>query len=206
LIHPHHADTLYEVIRFTPDMLDVYLETIRGKVALIQEPGHPRTPNEISCHWCRAKGICPEYQAAMETEAKAAAEEAEDLGFTAILNRSEEERGEHVTRLFQLKQHIQDLLDQYVKLEEKTEGAVKGFTVRYKWDKKITSEVKALQIIRAQFGENAADQAFVFSLTSLQAYLAKQLGAKKAEENVRAALKPVIKYNQSKGWLAKKIT
>lgn len=206
LIHPHHPDMLYEQIRFTPDLLDVYLETIRGTVAQIQQPDQPRTPNGISCQWCKAKGICPEYKTWVEATAEAVQDEAQDLGFTAILKRSAEERGDHVALLKRLSKHIEDQLAQYTKLAVQTPDSVKGYRLAFKWDKKIKSEVQAIRLVREHFGENAANHALKFSLTALDGYLKKLLGAKKAEDQVRSALKAVIQYKKSKQWLTPKIT
>lgn len=206
LIHPHHPDLLYEKIRFAPDLLDVHLETIRGKVAEIQKPNQPRTPNGISCQWCKAKGICPEYQAWAKDLAQAVQDEAEDLGFTAILNRTPEERGDQVKLLKRLQEHIKSQLEQYVKLEAQKPDSVKGWRLKSRWTRSVKNEAVFLRLVKQHFGENAANHALVVSLTALEAYLKKNMSAKKAEEAVKSALNSQIKYTKSESWLAPRVT
>src|SRR5262245_51104297 len=75
LIHPHHADSLWEARVYTRAECDALLATVRHLVKQIQMPDQPRIVGGIQCQWCAAKRICPERKAADEALDRAIADE-----------------------------------------------------------------------------------------------------------------------------------
>lgn len=202
LIHPHHADSLYEVAVFTRQDLRNFLDTTRHNVAAIQLPDQPRTPGGIQCQWCTAKGICPEYLAQQEKTAQEVADEIEDQGFTAVIKRSPEQRGDHVRRLHELVKNAKEMLGRYVKLAERDGSAVDGYSLRRNLRRSITNEEEALRLVRDAFGDDALYDALHLSIADLEKYLAKKTsGIKEAKTMVQRALNPVLKFTKTDAFL-----
>jgi hypothetical protein len=199
LIHPHHPDSLYEVRVFTPSDLADILDTVRLKVKAIQTPEQPRTPGSIQCQYCMAKRICPEYKAHMAGIEQAIADEIRDEGFTALIRQTREQRGRAVRDLKELSKNIQVLMDQYVAMAQKDEGAIQGYTLTRKMLRSFTNEGNAMTLIRQTWGEDALYDALHISLPDLEKTLAKRLGtSKEAKDAVRRVLNPVLKFTASK--------
>lgn len=201
LIHPHHADSLYEVAVFNRDDLRAILDDTRHNVEQIQQPNNPRTPGGIQCAWCVAKGICPEYKAQQAATEQEIADEIEDQGFTAIIRRAPSERGEQVRRLHELIKNAEAMLAKYVELAEKDGSAVSGYSVRRNLRRSITNEATAMEIVRKEFGETALYDSLHLSLTDLEKRLAKATNAKDAKAAVQRALNPVLKFTKTKSFL-----
>jgi hypothetical protein len=213
LVHPHHPDSLYEVVTYDRATLEANLETVRQKVVQIQSPDQSRTPNPISCQFCTAKGICPEYQAQMSKLAEAIADEVEDKGFTAILRRTPQERGEHFKRIEMVADNVKELKAKYVTFVEQDQSAgrledkdyeshlVTGFGLRFKWDTKIKDEDEAIVLTERAFGSEALNAALKFNRTALEEHLSAKMSKKEAKERVSEVLRGVMQFQKSKGWL-----
>lgn len=207
IVHPHHPDSLYEVKTFDPKEIAASLITIRKFVELIQKPNQPRTPNGVSCTFCRAKGICPEYKAQMKKIAQAIADEREDKGFTAIIRQTPEERGQRVKELKLFKTDIENIMEQYVTLIAKDENAIQGFGLRRRYTKEITHEGKAIECIEDEFGEEALTHAMELSLARLEEFLGKKLKSKKeAKLQIEQALGRYLRFKPSRQWLEERRT
>lgn len=205
LIHPHHPDSLYEVGTFTAKELEADLVTINVNVAAMQEPDAPRTPNEVSCHFCRAKDLCPEYKADMARLALAVADRAEDKGFTYLLAMSEADRGQYVGQLKMMQKHAKAELEKLARFAEKSgKDSILGWTLRHSWNRKVTDEGAALTLVRKEFGETAAAAAMSFSLVDLENYLGATLGKREAKEAVEAAMRPLVKFVPKEAYLAER--
>ncbi len=168
----------------------------------------PRTPNAVSCQWCMAKRICPEYQAQMAKLQQDVADEVEDKGFTAILRRTPAQRGDHVRQIKMLQDNLKALLEQYTELVAKDEAAgnrpsstIQGYGIRFKWDRKITDEVKAMKFIEQALGKSALAHALKFNLTALEEHLTRTMTKKDAKARVEEILRGVIKLQKSNPWL-----
>lgn len=195
LVHPHHPDSLFEEVSFTADKLDLNAVIINGKIAEIAKPDQPRTPNAVSCQYCRAKGICPEYRAKMEKLAKDIVDEVKDEGFTKLIQRSPEERGRHLKAIKMLEKSIETIVAQYVELAKKGDE-VAGFALVKSWNKEITDESSAISTARKTWGDAAISAALKFNLVALEKWLGEQPNKTKkgAKEEVEAILKPLIKF------------
>jgi hypothetical protein len=203
LVHPHHADSLYEVRVYTRQDLRDILDTVRLNVAAIQTPDQPRTPGGIQCQYCPAKRICPEYKAQQAQVEQDIADEIEDRGMTAILRRSAGERGEHLRRVKEFIKNAQLLVDQYVMLAERDgEQTVSGYRLRRKRTRSFTNESEAMALVRAEYGTELLYDALHMSLPDLEAALGKKLGSKtEAKTAVQRLLNPVIKFTDGKFYL-----
>jgi hypothetical protein len=206
LIHPHHADSLYEVAVFTRQDLRGLLDTTRHNVAAIQLPDQPRTPGGIQCQWCTAKGICPEYKAQLAKTEQEIADEIEDQGFTAVIRRTPNERGDHVRRIHEVVKNAEAMLAQYVKLAERDGSAVDGYTVKRNLRRSLTNEAQAMEIVRSTFGEAALYDALHLSLTDLEKKIAATTTMKDAKAAVQRALNPVLKFTKTKSFLVESRT
>jgi hypothetical protein len=206
LIHPHHPDSLYETITFTREELELHAKTIRGLVAQIQEPDQPRTPNGISCAFCRAKDVCPEYQEEKAKLAAAIIEEHETNGFDSLLRMTAAERGRRLKDLRDLEKHIERQREKFVGILRGDPESVKGWKLTRKWSRKISDQVEAMQMVAAKFGATARDHAVKLSLTALEEFLAESMNKREAHELINESLKPVIKFSKSKEYPEEKIT
>jgi hypothetical protein len=195
VIHPHHPDSLYEVMVVTRDDLRDLLATVRHNVQAIQLPDQPRTPGGIQCQYCMAKRICPEYKAQMAELEQAIADEIADEGFTALIRQTPEQRGEAVRKLKELAKNIGGLMEQYVQMAKHKGTAVAGYTLKRSMRRSFTNEGNAMELIREEWGEDALIDALHISLPDLEKVLAKRLGtATEAKEAVRRVLNPVLKF------------
>jgi CRISPR/Cas system-associated exonuclease Cas4 (RecB family) len=202
LIHPHHAESLYEVRVFTREDLRDTLDSVRANVWAIQKPDMPRTPNGVSCQYCTAKRICPEYQAEQARIEQSVADEIEDRGFTAILRRSPAERGVHVRGIKQFIKDCQALMEQYVKMAELDESAVHGYTLKHRLTRKLTNEAEAMDLVRQEYGPDLLYDALHLSLPDLEEALGKKLSSKTdAKKAIQRLLNPVLKFEKSKNFL-----
>jgi len=205
LVHPHHADSLYEVAVFTRQDLQAILDTTRQNVQVIQQPNNPRTPGGIQCQWCVAKRVCPEYKALQAQTEQEIADEIEDYGFTALIRRTPKQRGDHVRRLKEYMANAKALIDQYVELAIKNDDAVDGYTLARKMTRSITNEAQALEIVRRSFGDDVLYEALHLSLVDLEKLLAKNKKAyptaKEAKAAVQRALSPVLRFTKSESYL-----
>jgi hypothetical protein len=207
LVHPHHPDSLYQVKTFSLEEIEVNLVTIRRNVALIERDDQPRTPNKISCHFCRAKRICPEYQAQVKELQQSIADEVEDKGFTAIIRRTPAERGQHVSQLKQLEDHIGEIIEQYEKLAKKDPAAIDGWRLVKSYNRIVTNEGKAISVIEKELGRKAVEAALQFSLSGLEEFVEKTTKPKKAaKEKVEALLRKhdLLKFKPKKEFLKEK--
>lgn len=203
LIHPHHPDSLYEVAVYSKEQLAHFLATVRHNVIAIQQGGMPRTPNGLSCQYCPAKRVCPEHKAYMDVIAQNIADEIEDEGFTAIINRSPKERGEAVRQLKDMAKNIEALMKQYVELAVKDSAGVAGFTLRRKMLRSLTNEGKAMELVRAEFGAATLADGMHLSLPDLEKAIAKKLGtgAKDAKTALHRALTSVLLFKEGSYYL-----
>lgn len=193
LIHPHHPDSLYEDITFSHRKLRENLQLIRGKIAEIQKPDQPRTPNAISCQYCRAKNICPEYQKKMEKLAKDILNESQDSGYTRIINRTPDERGRHIKSIKMLQDGVKDLMEQYKKLLKGGDKAT-GYHLVNSWTREITDEAAAIVTSRNAWGDKAVSAALKFNLVALEEFIATGKSKKAAKEEIETVLKSLIKF------------
>jgi hypothetical protein len=204
-VHPHHADSLYEVAVFTRQDLQAILDTTRNNVQQIQQPNNVRTPGGIQCQWCVAKRVCKEYKALQAQTEQEIADEIEDYGFTALIRRTPKQRGDHVRRLKEYMTNAKALIDQYVELAIKNDDAVDGYTLARKMTRSITNEAQALEIVRRSFGDDVLYEALHLSLVDLEKLLAKNKKAyptaKEAKAAVQRALSPVLRFTKSESYL-----
>ena len=204
LVHPHHADSLWEAKVYSLDEMRHLLDIVRHNVAEIQKPNQPRTPGGMQCQWCPAKRVCPEYKAAADALDQAITDEVQDQGFTAILRQSPEERGSFVAQLHERIKTMQFVLEQYVELAVRDgEDKVKGWRLQRRMVRSIINEVDAMQITRDKFGENALTAALQFNIVALEEYLGtgESMNKKEAKVAVEEALRPVLKFTRSKYFL-----
>lgn len=201
LIHPHHPDSLYEVRAFNSLELEGHRATINGLVALIEQPDQPRTPNDVSCAFCRAKGVCPEYKAQAKQLMKDIRDEHENRGFAALLELTPEERGQRMAQLKRLEKIIVEQKDRFVELVKGDAEAVTGYRLTKKWDMKVKDEGKILVAARVEFGELAASHAVKFSVPALIDFLKKDMGTKEAKVIATEKLKPFITFKPSREYL-----
>lgn len=201
LVHPHHPDSLYETVVYGPKEIAENLVIVRGLVAKIQKKGNRRTPNAISCQYCKAKRICPEYQGELKALEQSIADEIEDKGFTAIIRQTPEQRGKRVKQLKSFAKGIKEILEQYTHLAKKDEDAIKGWRLRRSYDRILTSEREAIIMTERAFGKEALREAMEFSLTSLQAFLEKGMTKKEAKARVEEVLFKVLKFQPKEPFL-----
>jgi hypothetical protein len=202
LIHPHHADSLWEAKVYTRDQMLAILDTVRHNVRQIQLPDQPRTAGGIQCQWCPAKRVCPEYQAWSASLTLAVADEIKDAGYTAINRRSVEERGEHVRALKEQLKNIEFILGQYVELATRDANAVRGYVLRRRLIRDVTNEAQAIELTRNALGQDIVYAALTFSIAQLEEELAKKRGSKRqAKEEIEQLLRPVLRYRHSKYYL-----
>jgi hypothetical protein len=202
LIHPHHPDSLWEAQVFTRAETDNLLETVRHNVHKIQLPDQRRIAGGIQCEWCKAKRICPEYKAAAAELAQAIGDEIADEGFTGIIRRSKNERGEHVRWIKELCKNCEFMLGQYVELVQREgEDSIAGWRLTRRMRRIVTSEVEAMELVNKEWGQEAMYASLTFSVTALEDELSKKLGAKNAKEAVRRVLGPVLRFKASKYFL-----
>lgn len=202
LIHPHHADSLWEAKVYSLDEMLAILDAVRSNVRQIQLPDQPRTAGGIQCQWCPAKRVCPEYKAWQKELDLAVADEIKDEGFTAINRRSDIERGEHVRALKEQLHNIEFILAQYVQLMVKDPNSIKGYVLRRKLIRKFTDEAQAIELVRNAYGNDVVLEALKLSLPELEEVLAPKAGGKrKAKEQVERLLAGVLKFEHSKHYL-----
>ena len=204
LIHPHHADSLWEAKVYSLDEMRHLLDIVRHNVAAIQQPEQPRTPGGMQCQWCVAKRICPEYKAAADALDQAISDEVQDQGFTAILRQTPAERGSFVAQLHERIKTMQFVLEQYVELAVRDgEDKVKGWRLQRRLIRSITNEIDAMQITRDKFGEDALTAALQFNVVALEEYIGTSgsINKKEAKVAVEEALAPVLKFARSKYFL-----
>lgn len=206
LVHPHHPDSLYEDIQANGRRADMHAETIRGTIVQIGEDAQPRTPNSISCSYCRARRICPEYQHRIDSVAKAVKEEAKDEGYSKLIERTPEERGKHIKSLFMLKSSLDTVMEQYAKLIKSGDEAA-GWNLQNSWNVTVKDELAAMSMIRTAWGEAALSAAMKIDLKALTAHVAQKEGlqTKQAKEQIDATLKPLLKYTIKKATLTETV-
>jgi hypothetical protein len=201
LIHPHHPDSLWEAKVYSKkDMLDL-LDIVRHSVEQIQLPDMPRTPGGIQCQWCKAKRICPEYQAAAAALDQSIADEITDEGFTAIIRRSVDERGLHVAALKEQLKNIEFILNQYTDLATRDPQSVKGFVLKRQMRRSLRDQAQAMELIRKEYGDDILTEVMEVSLTGLEKRLGKTLGAKQAKASVERVLNVVLQFKPTKYYL-----
>lgn len=202
IIHPHHAESLFEARVFQREELADILDTVRLNVAAIQLPDQPRRYGGIQCQFCTAKAICPEYQAEQGRMELVIADYNEDRGYTEILRLSKEQRGEDVRRLKEFKKNVDLRLDQYAELAGEDDTAVSGYTLAHKVTRSFSDEGKAMELVREEWGSDLLYDALHMSLVDLEEALAKKFGTKtEAKQAVWRLLSPVIRKKEGKGFL-----
>jgi hypothetical protein len=203
LAHPHHPDSRYEVAIYTAKDCADFLVTIRGNVALIQQPDQPRTPNGTSCQHCRARHICPERQAYLDKVGQDVINEIRERGYTALLDRNPEQRGEHYRSVKSLLAQCELIMEKYTSMVAADPDSVKGFRLVKGWTRSIKDEVEAMELVEKEFGEKVANDSMVFSLTELETALQRSLkiGKTKATARVEACLHDVLKWTPKRPWL-----
>jgi hypothetical protein len=201
LIHPHHPDSLWEAKVYTRKQTDALLDIVRHNVAKIQMPDMPRIPGGIQCQWCQAKRICPEYQAASKALDQAVADEIADQGFTAINRRTKKERGEHVRALKEQLKNIEFILAQYTELAERDPDSISGWRLTRRLVRQVTDEMKAMEIVRAQFGPDTLYSCLTFSIKALEDVVAKDHTRKEAKQMVERLLSPILQFKKGKYFL-----
>lgn len=202
LIHPHHADSLWEAHVYSQSDMLATLDAVRKNVEAIQLPDQPRTAGGVQCQWCPAKRVCPEYKAWQSQLDQAVADEIKDEGFTAINRRSDVERGEHVRALKEQQKNIEFILNQYVQLVTRDNNAVAGYVLKRRLIRKITNEAQAIELTRNAFGQDAVYAALTFSIAQLEETIASKVGGKRqAKEQAENVLKSVLKFERSKYYL-----
>jgi hypothetical protein len=203
LAHPHHPDMPMQVIVYSAKDCAMFLTTIRGWVHTIQLPDQPRIPSTFNCQFCAGKNTCPERQALLNKTGIDIRDEIHERGFTALLNRTPDQRGEHVSAIKELKKHIELILERYTQMAIEEEGSVAGWRPTKKWDRAITDDDKALERIERDYGKSAAAMSMLFSLTECEAVVSKTLGIgrEKAREKVEELLRDLIRWKASSPWL-----
>jgi hypothetical protein len=201
LIHPLHFDSLWEARVYNRKQSDNLLDYVRHGVQLIQQPDQRRIVGSIQCQYCTAKRICPEYIAADAALDVAIADEITDQGFTAINRRTKEERGEHVRQLKEKQKNIEFILSQYVTVLERDPDAITGWRLNRKMDRSVTDEVKAMEVVRAEFGPDVLYACLKFSVKALEDELAKGSTRKEAKEKLSRSLGALLKFKKSKNFL-----
>lgn len=201
LIHPHHPDSLWEAKLYTREESDQLLATTRHLVKQIQLPNQRRIYGGIQCQWCTAKAICPEYQAHEKQLDLAVDDWTKDQGFTAINRQSPEERAEIVRRLKERKTNIDFLLEQYVELLERAPDSIEGYRVARRLTREVTNEPKAMELVRAEWGNELLWDCLKFSVTALEDKVAKLTNRKEAKAAINRVLGNIIKFKKSKTFL-----
>jgi hypothetical protein len=201
LIHPHHPDSLWEAKVYTRAESDALLATTRQLVQVIQLPDQRRIPGGIQCQWCTAKRVCPEYQAQERALDRSVDDEVKDEGFTAINQRSPDDRAEHVRQLKERQRNIEFILAQYVELMERDPTAIDGWRLARRMTRKVTNEPKAMELVRAEWGNDVLCECLKFSVPSLEDQLAKISGRTEAKAAINRVLGALIKFDKSKNFL-----
>lgn len=190
LIHPHHPDSLSESRFFKEDELKYLSQEILLWIDQMVEDA-PRTPNAISCAYCKAKGICPEYQSLI----KVIQVDSHGKLATADLLRTMSP-SERATRLDEL-----DLASKIIKHDEdlakillkEDEASIVNYRLSPSATTEITDDKKAKEIVAQKYGEEIAENSMIFNLT----LCAEQVGTlrgnkKKGKEEVLIDLSSVI--------------
>lgn len=202
LIHPHHADSLWEAKVYSRKQSDTLLATTRELVKAIQLPNQRRVVGGIQCQWCVAKALCPEYKAHEAALDTAIAKHIEDQGFSFLIEQTKAERGVFVSSLKERARNIDTILEQYVVLAMRDGEAIDGWTLRRKLDRRIRNDEEAMTLVRQAYGDEVVADAIRFSLTAFEERLAKKLGGKrKAKEAAEILLAPVLEFKKSKYFL-----
>jgi hypothetical protein len=206
LSHPHHPDTRYEEITFTAAQCAEFMVTIRGFVELIQKPDQPRTPGGVQCQHCRAKHMCPERQAWLDRVALDVRNEIRERGFTALIDRTPDERAQHYREIKQLGENCARILEQYTSMVVNDPDAVVGFRSQKAWLRGLKDEATAIEKVEREFGEKIANESMSFSLTELEEAVRRafKLSKMKATARVEACLSDVLKWTPKKPYLVEK--
>jgi CRISPR/Cas system-associated exonuclease Cas4 (RecB family) len=193
LIHPHHPDTQYEVKLWTEGECAHALIEINARVQMIQQPNQPRIPNSISCQYCRAKGICPEFQALTTRMADDIRKHWNDEGLAYLLDKDPVQRAEHVGQIKVLQKELDEQMRSYKKLLAKDPRAIAHHRLKRSYMTDITDEEQAIEIVEMIFGEDALAHSVKFDLKGLEDYLTTKYGRKQAEQLVSVHLGELIK-------------
>lgn len=203
LSHPHHPDKRMQVIKYSAKECAEYMLTIRGGVERIQMPDQQRIPSSFNCEYCMAKNICPERAAWLARIALDAKNEISERGYTALLDRTPEQRGEHYRSLKELVAHMKLLMERYTTMAVRDDGSVAGWKPTKSWRSTITDEARAMELVEAEFSKETSAASLVFSITECEEVVAKKLGIGKlkAKEKVETLLREVLKWKPSNPWL-----
>jgi hypothetical protein len=201
LVHPHHPDSLYEVTEFTSEQAALMVQTIRGHVALIQQKDQPLTPGDIQCRWCGVRHSCLERKQWLLARASANIQAVKDRGYTDIIERTPDERGQHVRELKDLQDMAEHYLNQYVDVALKDPNAIKGWKLHESSQRSWSSEDRAIALAQKLFGEDVVAAAMKMSPANLEAAMLEKYGKLRGKEMMELRMGKLIVYKERRPWL-----
>lgn len=172
LIHPHHPDSLSEVLAFNAETLHENEQRILAAVEEFKNPDAPRTPNGISCAYCPARKRCPEYQhhiapilsgKTSDWSALSKEEKADKLRLNKLVVRQIE--------------HEEDLAKADLKANPE---AVPGWKLRPSSRRVFKDQEAAKSALRNRYGDDA-EKAIEVSLTKSEALIIEREHVSKKE-------------------------
>lgn len=172
LIHPHHPDSLSEVIAFNEETLKENRQRILDAVEEFKNPDAPRIVNGISCAYCPARGRCPEYQQHVATVLAGQA--------TDWANLSKEEKADKL-RLNKLAMKQIEREEDLAKADlECDPQSVPGWKLRTSSKRSFKDQKAAKDALRQRYGDDA-EEAIEVSLTKAEALIVKREQVAKKE-------------------------
>lgn len=211
VIHPHHpSGEVSEEIEYTQAQLEAFVIGLEEVTAQMTDDA-PRTPNAVSCQWCQAKKICPEYQKQMATVLK------EDGSLTArpqFETMTPEQRGDRLRLLVMVQKSIEDEKECYKAMLKINAESVTGWWLKPGGhNRDITDDQEAKTLVNQAFtqkfgaetGEKVAEECMKFGLTKFENILkARGMAKKEASNYANTLLANVIMKKYKEASLAEK--
>jgi len=193
LVHPHHPESMVESVVIEGGELERITASIEGLVKELNADA-PRTPNAISCAYCPARKECPEH-AAMIKEAFSTRQNWDTM--------TPAERGTQLHAFKAQEDIIETVRDVYKEMLKKDARSVDGWRLMMGKSRGFTNQEKAIELITAEFGEDAATASMELSLTALEKHLVDigKAKGKTAKEVVNDKLAPVLTWKEQKAKL-----
>lgn len=170
LIHPHHPESQYETISFKSDFLKKVSIDIFG--FLEAQKNGTRTPNNISCQYCPAKNVCPEFQKQIE-EIKQLKEKGSKIS-DVINGLSPGEREEKLNQAKATIKACEEIEDSCKMLLEKDLNSVTGWGLQKSSSVSIRDQTGAKLAVRENLDSESAERVLEVNRKLLHEELAKK--------------------------------
>jgi CRISPR/Cas system-associated exonuclease Cas4 (RecB family) len=163
LIHPNHPENIIsQVIVFSEKELNQFACEIQKMLAEMQKPDAPRTPNEISCEYCPAKAMCPEFNRNIEKVLPATPEQIVRPNLESM---SPDDRGKRLALFKIVEKLIKEERETCKSMLKKDPLSVAGWKLRIDEMREIQNDKLAFFEMKKVFGEEWAIACMKFSIT-----------------------------------------